>query len=49
MSFPIRFEVDPALVADALAQGRRLMVEVSGPRRYKVTLSSASRHQRQVG
>lgn len=38
----IRFEVDPTLVADALAEGRKLWVEVYSARHYKVTLGEKS-------
>jgi hypothetical protein len=43
-----RFEVDPTLVADALAQGRKLVVEVYSERHYRVTLGEMSPHRQPV-
>jgi len=43
----IRFEVDPTLVADALREGRKLIIEVSADGRIKkATLGPASPHRR---
>jgi hypothetical protein len=45
----IRFEVDPTLVADAIREGRKLIIEVD-PRigRTRAILSQPSQHFRHV-
>ena len=46
----IRFEVDPSLVADALAEGRKLIVTIGGDRHQyrRVTLGDPSPHRQPI-